>query len=68
MNFLTTAQVAQRLGVDPSTVRRWCESGRLEAIKPGHDWLVPVESLDGFEPPKRGRPKEPQDAAERTKQ
>ena len=65
MNFLTTAQVAQRLGVDSSTVRRWILTGALEAVKPGHDWLVPVEALEGFEPPKRGRPKEPQDAAER---
>ena len=55
-NYLTTAQVAQRLGRDASQVRRWCESGRLPATKLGHIWAIEESALSGFETPTRGRP------------
>ena len=30
---LTTAQVAEKMGVDDSTVRRWCAEGKLSHIR-----------------------------------
>jgi len=39
MNPLTTAEVAARLSVDPSRVRRLCRTGRL-GKKFGHVWLI----------------------------
>ena len=30
---LTTAQVADKMGVDDSTVRRWCAEGKLPHIR-----------------------------------
>lgn len=44
--LLTTAQVAARLAVDPSTVRRWIEDGRLPATKPGGQHRIDPADLD----------------------
>lgn len=43
IGYETAQQVAARLGIDPSQVRRYCEQGRLEgAFKPhSRMWLVP---------------------------
>lgn len=38
--YETTAQVAARLGVDPSTVRRRAATGQLDAVKRGTVWLI----------------------------
>ncbi len=49
--FLTVAQVARRLSLNPETVRRWVRSGRLRAFKPGGDksgWRVSERSLDAL--------------------
>lgn len=34
-------EVAARLGVHKSTVRRWIGEGRLTAVKSGEHWRVP---------------------------
>lgn len=44
--LLTTVAAAARLGVDPSTVRRWIEDGRLPAVKPGRDYRIDPADLD----------------------
>lgn len=43
VGYETAQQVAGRLGIDPSQVRRYCEQGRIEgAFKPhSRMWLVP---------------------------
>lgn len=30
------------------TLRSWCQSGKLAAVKVGRDWLVTVEALDAL--------------------
>jgi len=55
---LTTAQAARLRNVDPSTIRRWCESEKLKAIKMGRDWIIDSDDLAEFQPAKVGRPKE----------
>jgi excisionase family DNA binding protein len=42
---LSTTEVAMRLGLRDSSVRRLCRSGALPADKPGRDWRVPVTAL-----------------------
>lgn len=32
-NFLTIAEVAERLGVSVKTVRRWCQNGEIPYLK-----------------------------------
>lgn len=67
VKYWTTAQLvaeaAQRgRPLSQRTVQRLCERGALEAIRPGHDWLVPAPAaqqwLDGLAdvPEKQKRP------------
>lgn len=56
---LTVAEVATRLGIDPSLVARYCASGRLQAEKPGRDWLIAPESLEEFQRQRRSRGRPP---------
>jgi len=44
---LTVLQVAERLGRDPETVRRWIRSGKLPARKVGLQHLVEEGDLPG---------------------
>lgn len=59
--MLTPDEVAERYGVSPVTVRGWCSRGKLAAIKEGRgnrgNWLIPESALEGFTPPRPGRPK-----------
>ena len=64
-NFLTPAQVAQRYDTTDRTVRRWCADGLLQATKVARDWLIEPVALEGFEPPRRGRPRKAGEPAER---
>lgn len=62
MEQLTTAQVAERLGVHISTVIIWCKRGLLPGctfIGPAGRgmWLIPEEALERFVRPRRGRPR-----------
>lgn len=57
MNLLSVQAVADRLGRDPSTVRRWCREGTLPgALRLGRDWMVPEKALEEWDTPiPRGR-------------
>lgn len=52
--FLRTEEVAAILDVSERTIRDWCHTGRLKAVKVGRDWRVRVSELDALEngPPK----------------
>lgn len=45
---LSLAEVANYLGVSEDTARRWCEQGRISAIKSGRHWTVRLEDLNQF--------------------
>lgn len=45
-SYLTTAQVAEQLQVDESTIRRWIVDGRLPATRPGRGYRVNPDDLD----------------------
>lgn len=57
--MLTTAQVAERLGLDPSRVRVLAAQGRIVAEKVGRDWVFREEAVVAFEAFERkpGRPR-----------
>lgn len=46
--WLTVKQAARRLEVDETTIREWCDSGRMVgAIRPhGPDWLMHETSVE----------------------
>lgn len=39
--WLTTAEVAEGLGVSTSTVRRWLRDNRIDGRRIGKRWLIP---------------------------
>jgi excisionase family DNA binding protein len=46
--LLGVEDVAARLGVQPTTVHRWCREGRLQCLKPGKAWRIRASSLEAF--------------------
>ena len=46
--LLTIAEVAAYLKLSRRTAWRWCKSGRLPAIKIGHQWRIARSDLDTF--------------------
>src|SRR3954447_7248533 len=46
--LLGIEEVAERLGVQPTTVHRWCREGRLTCLKPGKSWRIRASSLETF--------------------
>lgn len=57
MDFLTTKQVAERLGITPRRVQALVTAGRLPAQKIGRDYLIKEADLKLVEVRKVGRPK-----------
>jgi excisionase family DNA binding protein len=49
--------IAEELGVDVQTVRRWIQSGRLRAFKPGKEYRVREGDLEEFLAAREVRPK-----------
>ena len=56
MDFLTTKEVAQRLGVKIRMVQLLIQSGRLPAQKFGRDYMIKEKDLKLVEVRKVGRP------------
>ncbi len=46
--LLTIAEVAAYLKLSRRTAWRWCKSGRLPAVKIGHQWRIAQSDLDEF--------------------
>lgn len=57
MAFLTTKQVAERLGVTVQRVHGLIKAGRLPAEKMGRDYLIREEDLKLVQNRKPGRPR-----------
>lgn len=57
MGFLTTKQVAERLGVTIRRIQALVTSGRLPAQKFGRDYMIREKDLKLVENRKVGRPK-----------
>ena len=46
--YLSIKQVAERLGVNKKTVRRWITNGQLNACRAGIQWRITEEDLQSF--------------------
>lgn len=55
-DMLTTAEAAELLGDGtlPITLQKHCQRKVIQAIKLGHSWLIPRESLQKFKESRRG--------------
>jgi hypothetical protein len=62
MHYLTTADIAARYGKNYRTATRWCQRGLFPHLIKGRKtatgaiYLIPESDLEGFTPPRRGRP------------
>lgn len=43
--MLSITMVANQTGLSSSWIRILCTSGRINAVKHGHDWIIPVTEL-----------------------
>lgn len=51
MNFLTTAQAADKAQVHPRTILKWCRKGKIKAKKldgKAGRWRITEESLERY--------------------
>jgi len=57
IKLYSVSEIADRLGVTPSLVRRWCRTGRF-GVKVGGRWIVTESGLERFAESRRkpGRP------------
>jgi excisionase family DNA binding protein len=58
ISFRDVHGIAEELGVDVQTVRRWIQSGKLRAFKPGKEYRVREADLEEFLAAREVRPKE----------
>jgi excisionase family DNA binding protein len=59
ISFWDVQGIADELGVDVQTVRRWIQSGKLKAFKPGKEYRVREADLEEFLAAREVRPKTP---------
>lgn len=45
--WIKTSEAAKVLGVSQNTVKRYCREGKIEAKKPGGNWLIKRDELRG---------------------
>jgi excisionase family DNA binding protein len=57
ISFWDVHGIAEELGVDVQTVRRWIQSGKLRAFKPGKEYRVREADLEEFLAAREVRPK-----------
>jgi len=57
ISFRGVHGIADELGVDVQTVRRWIQSGKLRAFKPGKEYRVRETDLEEFLAAREVRPK-----------
>ena len=48
--YLSTREVARRLSVWTSTIRKACRRGELEALRIGRDWWIEESALERYRP------------------
>ncbi len=48
MDYLTVEEIAAKLRVAEKTVRRWINSGQLEAVRAGRFWRIKPADLEAF--------------------
>ncbi len=46
--LMTVPEVAAIFEVQPITIREWCRSGILDAVRPGRDWKIRRASVEAL--------------------
>lgn len=45
---MSTTDFALHYGYSPITISRWCNSGRIPAIKVGSQWRIPKNAINAL--------------------
>ena len=60
--IVSLAEAARRSGRNPEVLRRWCQEGRIPAIRVGRTWAITMDTLAMLiEHRHRARPRLPRD-------
>lgn len=59
MDYLSTHQFAQRVGVSDGRVRQWIAAGYLAAERVGKCWIIPLSAADTFKAWPHGKRRTP---------
>ena len=47
-DLITAAQAAEILGLSKERVSQLCKQGRIQAVKPGRDWVMSRQTVEAF--------------------
>ena len=47
-DYMSTTDFALHYGYSPITISRWCNSGRIPAIKVGSQWRIPKNAINAL--------------------
>jgi excisionase family DNA binding protein len=47
-DLITAAQAAEILGLSKERVSQLCKQGRIQAVKPGRDWVMLRQTVQAF--------------------
>ena len=47
-DLITAAQAAEILGLSTERVSQLCKQGRIQAVKPGRDWVMARQTVEQF--------------------
>jgi excisionase family DNA binding protein len=45
VTFISTAEAAERWGIPLRTLQRYCNTGKIAAVRVGRDWLVQEQQI-----------------------
>jgi hypothetical protein len=53
--FISTVEAAKMMSKNEDFVTHLCQRGKLDGVKKfGKSWLIPIESVESYQPGKRG--------------
>ncbi|BCY18677.1 hypothetical protein hrd7_25260 [Leptolinea sp. HRD-7] len=59
-DFISISEAAEKIGASVALIRRWCQTGKMPAVKVGKTWIIKASDVEKHPPVgewAKGRPK-----------